>query len=597
MFKFAVFAVFFAAHVVEIQGCHAVANHDSRRKRAADDDVGLRQFFDSCMAEQYGGGSFITEVDWVILDSIWYDDVASTNCIVNDQDDAECWKNNLDDLVADGPLGVAIKSCIDQYEEQENGLDRRKRRSVSRNILKESKGSLPTILKDFLISSRTITADEIAEEIESVFHACEHQAAKELQCPVGHVIRVIDAFYGRKSTTICSERDVTDCSAVGSRQIIETLCNGYQSCRIDPRNTIFTDPCRGVRKYVEVTYQCVQGRDRRSRRYYKRSKEYSRVYPSSPEEIMEQGQFADGIRNNTNIRERGLGRYDYQRLSAFVQTQTIERSCNNRKREGLVQDWQARFVDWTKPRSDLYEAIRTTASQQAQVAEPCKLPGSIVRKDVAASKRMNYNNGVVGTCPRGGVWTSWHNRDHPSATGDWEIRSHYSPKGTCVDDSKTPPLAIQARLFVGKLPYQNGGDVVTINPDLGFICENNNQGGGRCDNYEVRYCCPPKVQGVVGYCDPEKDEWTPWDNRDRPSGSGDWETRRDDRLRGTCASEDAAPKAIQARLVKDQQPYTTSGETVTISPGFGFVCRNRDQGDKYCEDYEVRYCCPRKIIG
>lgn len=212
-------------------------------------------------------------------------------------------------------------------------------------------------------------------------------------------------------------------------------------------------------------------------------------------------------------------------------------------------------------------------------------------------KKKNYNNGVVGTCPRGGVWTSWHNRDHPSGTGDWEIRSLYSPRGTCVDDSKTPPLAIQARLFDGKLPYQNGGDVVTINPDLGFICKNNNQGDGRCDNYEVRYCCPPKVQGVVGYCDPEKDEWTPWDSRDRPSGSGDWETRSDYRHRGTCASEAAAPKAIQARLVRTKQPYSISGETVSISPGSGFVCKNRDQGDKYCDDYEVRYCCPRKIIG
>ncbi|ESO92027.1 hypothetical protein LOTGIDRAFT_121599, partial [Lottia gigantea] len=34
-------------------------------------------------------------------------------------------------------------------------------------------------------------------------------------------------------------------------------------------------------------------------------------------------------------------------------------------------------------------------------------------------------------------------------------------------------------------------------------------------------------------------------------------------------------------------------EVVTVSPSVGLICKNSDQKDKRCEDYKVRFCCPK----
>ena len=54
-----------------------------------------------------------------------------------------------------------------------------------------------------------------------------------------------------------------------------------------------------------------------------------------------------------------------------------------------------------------------------------------------------------------------------------------------------PPSAIQARMVLSKKPYQYGNDTVTINPDHGFSCVNKEQPDGRCNDYEIRFCCAP----------------------------------------------------------------------------------------------------------
>ena len=122
------------------------------------------------------------------------------------------------------------------------------------------------------------------------------------------------------------------------------------------------------------------------------------------------------------------------------------------------------------------------------VIDCVKKQWKIYSTDICRYILADYNDGIVGKCPKDGYWTTWHNRDHPAGNGDWEIRSLYQPKGTCAD-GKIPPYAIQARLVSNKLPYQTGGDVLTISPSVGLICKNNDQKDGRCNNYEVRYCC------------------------------------------------------------------------------------------------------------
>jgi len=208
--------------------------------------------------------------------------------------------------------------------------------------------------------------------------------------------------------------------------------------------------------------------------------------------------------------------------------------------------------------------------------------------------RRSFNNGIIGSCPKDGSWTSWHSRDLPSGTGDWEVRSLYQPKGTCAD-GKIPPLAIQARLVSNKQPYQTGGDVVSISTALGFICKNNNQYDGRCNDYEVRYCCQKEDDGVVGYCHPRYGSWTAWHNRDRPGGSGDWEVRGLYQPEGTCVGNRLPPSAIQGRLVGNKKSWRSSGEVLSVDVDDGLICQNRLQTDGRCEDYEVRYCCSRAI--
>ena len=98
------------------------------------------------------------------------------------------------------------------------------------------------------------------------------------------------------------------------------------------------------------------------------------------------------------------------------------------------------------------------------------------------------DDGIVGKCPKDGYWTPWHDRDDWTGTGDWEDRINYQPKGRCTHGT-VPPLAIQARLVSNQLPYQAGGDTLTISPSVGLICKNVDQTDGRCTDYEVRYCC------------------------------------------------------------------------------------------------------------
>jgi len=49
---------------------------------------------------------------------------------------------------------------------------------------------------------------------------------------------------------------------------------------------------------------------------------------------------------------------------------------------------------------------------------------------------------------------------------------------------------------------------------------------------------------------------------------------------------------VDARLVGTDIHYPVSGVVASASHDEGFVCRNEDQPDGVCLDFEVRYCCP-----
>jgi hypothetical protein len=88
--------------------------------------------------------------------------------------------------------------------------------------------------------------------------------------------------------------------------------------------------------------------------------------------------------------------------------------------------------------------------------------------------------------------------------------------------------------------------------------------------------------------------WTPWLNRDAPSGQGDFETLRDFVTAGQACS---TPQKIECRRRGTTQLVVTGvgagGERYTCDPSVGGVCNNRQQtGGVTCSDYEVRFLCP-----
>jgi len=184
-----------------------------------------------------------------------------------------------------------------------------------------------------------------------------------------------------------------------------------------------------------------------------------------------------------------------------------------------------------------------------------------------------------GTCPDGGDWTSWHSRDFPSGTGDWETRHLH-------DVHCEEPVAVEGRLK--STGSQSTNEFVTITASLGLVCQNADQPDLRCEDYEVRFCCAPEeeIKLVDGECR-QDDYWSQFYSRDLPSGNGDWELRA--LIAQTTDDVCENPMAAEARI-KGTTDLTTT-EAVNFSASYGLVCQNQDQHDYRCEDYEIRFCC------
>lgn len=82
--------------------------------------------------------------------------------------------------------------------------------------------------------------------------------------------------------------------------------------------------------------------------------------------------------------------------------------------------------------------------------------------------------------------------------------------------------------------------------------------------------------------------WGPWLERDRPSGSGDFETFSDFlAMEEVCAK----PLGIQCQT-RDGVPWSQTGEVYRCELSVGGICRNADNEDSAgCSDYRVRFCC------
>ncbi|XP_078710984.1 cell migration-inducing and hyaluronan-binding protein-like [Lampetra fluviatilis] len=92
-------------------------------------------------------------------------------------------------------------------------------------------------------------------------------------------------------------------------------------------------------------------------------------------------------------------------------------------------------------------------------------------------------------------WTDWFNRDDQGGTGDWEnlstLRSE-NPGAICAH-----PLDIQVTTLDGLPAELTLQGFHRSNRAYGFACRNQDQQGGRCQNYRVRFLCGRKARPSV----------------------------------------------------------------------------------------------------
>lgn len=61
-----------------------------------------------------------------------------------------------------------------------------------------------------------------------------------------------------------------------------------------------------------------------------------------------------------------------------------------------------------------------------------------------------------------------------------------------------------------------------------------------------------------------------------------------------CKDVCAVPLAVECRVVGSHIPFDQAGENLqaACTTDKGLICKNEDQSDKRCEDYEIRFQCP-----
>ncbi|XP_002159597.1 L-rhamnose-binding lectin ELEL-1 isoform X1 [Hydra vulgaris] len=92
----------------------------------------------------------------------------------------------------------------------------------------------------------------------NIARACEHYSLS-IDCKGDGYIEVVSANYGRTVSTLCpggNSQNVNCTNEFNSINVIASKCDGMPSCNILAENSIFTDPCVGTYKYLEVKYYC-----------------------------------------------------------------------------------------------------------------------------------------------------------------------------------------------------------------------------------------------------------------------------------------------------------------------------------------------------
>ncbi|XP_013400493.1 mucin-5AC-like [Lingula anatina] len=193
-------------------------------------------------------------------------------------------------------------------------------------------------------------------------------------------------------------------------------------------------------------------------------------------------------------------------------------------------------------------------------------------------------------CPStSGTWTNYQDRDDPSGTGDWENVETFRSTDNVNLCNGARPLCTRCRDRVTHYHYYATGDQYNTDHDCnwenGLVCTTS-VNGRTCKDYEVNFKCPN-----IGTC-LACAKWTPWMDRDDPSGDRDAEHVGPTGF-NPCSGHE--PIDIQCRTRGNNVPWELTGQVIKVkcTPSEGFVCENRDQpSGQNCFDYEVRFLCP-----
>ncbi|CAB4026002.1 Hypothetical predicted protein, partial [Paramuricea clavata] len=90
--------------------------------------------------------------------------------------------------------------------------------------------------------------------------------------------------------------------------------------------------------------------------------------------------------------------------------------------------------------------------------------------------------------------------------------------------------------------------------------------------------------------------WTGWLDRDNPSGTGDWETYRS--FKKAPCHPGYKPIDAKCRVKYGKAPWYKANEEIPAAcyrcTPTGFACKNADQPDRRCKDYEIQFLCYRR---
>jgi len=188
----------------------------------------------------------------------------------------------------------------------------------------------------------------------------------------------------------------------------------------------------------------------------------------------------------------------------------------------------------------------------------------------------------IAFCTADYSWTQWFDRNSPTLRNNEDNEMLYWIRRENPGKVCSRPFAIEAQLVDGR-HYTESGNKITMSPRYGLRCRGAFQRGKRCKDFKVRFLCK------TGLCPVAK--WTPWLNRDGPSGYQDHEVFRTFKNERKNEVKDCIPIATDVRLA-DGTDAAQSGNKVHMSASTGFYCVNRENSRyNQCKDFKVRFLC------